>query len=164
MATKDVEAYIKKLSTPPAPGALHGVSLPGTERPGRSPIYRHHKIGDGALLTTFYPEVQSVHDLFEAAVKKRPSKRFLGTRHWNAATQSWQDQYEWETYGEVAERRKNLGAGIVEIHKAVGHGADKYGVGLWSQNRAEWQITGRLMVAHAMFPSVNCRLNQFLNV
>ncbi|PNP41074.1 AMP-binding enzyme [Trichoderma gamsii] len=151
MATKDVEAYIKKLSTPPAPGALHGVALPGTERPGRTPIYRHHKIGDGALLTTFYPEVQSVHDLFEASVKKRPNKRCLGTRHWNAATQSWQDQYEWETYAEVAERRKNLGAGIVEIHKANGHNADKYGVGLWSQNRAEWQITDLALASQSLF-------------
>lgn len=148
MATKDVEAYIKTLSTPPAPGALHGVAIPGSERPGRTAVYRHHKIGDGALLTTFYPEIQSVNDLFEASVKKRPNKRCLGTRHWNAATQSWQDQYEWETYAEVAERRKNLGAGIVEIHKAIGHNADKYGVGLWSQNRAEWQITGRLIPAH----------------
>ncbi|KAH8125840.1 hypothetical protein ACSS6W_005605 [Trichoderma asperelloides] len=151
MATKDVEAYIKTLSTPPAPGALHGVAIPGSERPGRTAVYRHHKIGDGALLTTFYPEIQSVNDLFEASVKKRPNKRCLGTRHWNAATQSWQDQYEWETYAEVAERRKNLGAGIVEIHKAIGHNADKYGVGLWSQNRAEWQITDLALASQALF-------------
>jgi long-chain acyl-CoA synthetase len=148
MATKDMAAYIKSLSTPPAPGVLHGVSIPGSERPGRSAIYRHHKIGDGPLLTTFNPEIQSVNDLFEAAVKKRPGKRCLGTRHWNVSTQAWQDQYEWETYAEVAERRKNLGAGLVDIHKSIGHNQDKYGVGLWSQNRAEWQITGRLAPAH----------------
>lgn len=143
LATKDTAAYIKSLTTPPAPGAPHGVAIAGTERPGRTAIYRHHKIGDGPLLTTFNPEIQSVHDLFENAVKKRPSKRCLGTRLWNPSTQSWADTYEWETYGEVAERRKNLGAGIVEIHKSIGHTLDKYPVGLWSQNRAEWQITGR---------------------
>lgn len=156
MATKDTAAYIKGLSTPPAPGALHGVAIAGSERPGRTAIYRHHKIGDGPLLTTFSPEIQSVHDLFEAAVKKRPSKRCLGTRHWNASTQSWQEQYEWETYGEVAERRNNLGAGLVEIHSRVGHNQDKYPVGLWSQNRAEWQITGRLTLARS--GALHCRL------
>ncbi|KAK4075103.1 uncharacterized protein Triagg1_4767 [Trichoderma aggressivum f. europaeum] len=153
MATtpKDTAAYIKGLTAPPAPGAPHGVAIAGTERPGRTAIYRHHKIADGPLLTTFDPEIQSVHDLFEKAVKKRPSKRFLGTRHWNPSTQSWADTYEWETYGEVAERRKNLGAGLVEIHKSVGHTLDKYPVGLWSQNRAEWQITDLALASQSLF-------------
>jgi hypothetical protein len=46
------------------------------------------------------------------------------------------------TYQEVADRRKNLGAGIAELHRQVGITTEKYGVGLWSQNRPEWQIAG----------------------
>lgn len=45
------------------------------------------------------------------------------------------------TYSEVAVRRKNFGIGIRELNTQAGQTADKYGVGLWCQNRPEWQIT-----------------------
>ena len=46
------------------------------------------------------------------------------------------------SYGTVQERRANLGAGIVEANRQVGISERKYGVGLWCQNRPEWQLTG----------------------
>lgn len=46
------------------------------------------------------------------------------------------------SYETVAQRRANLGAGIREIGKRAGITDYQYGVGLWSQNRPEWQITG----------------------
>lgn len=58
----------------------------------------------------------------------------------------------WMTYAEVAERRKNLGAGIVELHHKVGISAPKFGVGIWSQNRPEWQITGQSVPLAARAP------------
>ena len=46
------------------------------------------------------------------------------------------------SYGTVAQRRAKLGAGIREIGKRAGITDHQYGVGLWSQNRPEWQMTG----------------------
>ena len=45
-------------------------------------------------------------------------------------------------YGTVQNRRANLGVGIVEVNKRAGVVEQKYGVGLWCQNRPEWQLTG----------------------
>lgn len=39
-------------------------------------------------------------------------------------------------------RRKNFGAGLVHLHKQAGVTEESYAVGLWCQNRPEWQITG----------------------
>ena len=142
MAPKDPSVIINELKQPPPPGSPYGVPIPGSERPGRSAVYRHWRFRDQPLLATFDPEVQTLHDLFDRSVRKYPNNRCFGTRNWNQATRTWSDKFEWVTYAQVAERRKNLGAGIVEIHKAISHPKDKYGVGLWSQNRAEWQITG----------------------
>lgn len=46
-------------------------------------------------------------------------------------------------YQTVQQRRAKLGAGIIELHKQAGISDDKYGVGLWCQNRREWQLMGR---------------------
>ena len=35
-----------------------------------------------------------------------------------------------------------MGAGLVHLHKQVGVTEQSYGIGLWCQNRPEWQITG----------------------
>lgn len=40
----------------PPPGKPHGVPLPGTERPGRTPIYRNWLAKD-EMLTTIDPKV-----------------------------------------------------------------------------------------------------------
>lgn len=48
------------------------------------------------------------------------------------------------TYDEVKKRRANLGAGIVQVTKEAGVLDQKYGVGLWCQNRPEWQLTGKI--------------------
>ncbi|GKT57476.1 AMP-binding enzyme [Colletotrichum tofieldiae] len=126
--TKDTTAYIQELATPPPPGSPYGLPIPGSEKEGRSAIYRHWRFRDGPLLSTFDPAVQTVHDLFEESAKKRPNARCLGHRAWNAATKDWENKYTWATYAEVAERRKNFGAGLVEIHQKIGITSDHYGL------------------------------------
>ncbi|GKT51919.1 long chain acyl-CoA synthetase 7, peroxisomal [Colletotrichum spaethianum] len=149
--TKDTAAYIQELATPPPPGSPYGVPIPGSEKEGRSAIYRHWRFRDGPLLSTFDPAVQTVHDLFEESAKKRPNSRCLGHRAWNPATKDWDNKYTWATYAEVAERRKNFGAGLVEIHQKIGITSDHYGVGLWSQNRPEWHITDLGAASQSLF-------------
>ena len=47
------------------------------------------------------------------------------------------------SYETVAERRAKLGVGIKELCRRAGIEDEKFGVGLWSQNRPEWQLIGR---------------------
>ncbi|WKT38665.1 AMP-dependent synthetase/ligase [Fusarium oxysporum f. sp. vasinfectum] len=137
---KDYDALYKRLTTVPPPGKPYGIPVPGTERPNRTAAYRHWAVGDGPLVTALEPGINSTHDVLERSARKWPNSRCLGTRHWNQATQQWEDKYDWISYGDFDARRKNFGAGLVEIHKAINYSPEKYGVGLWSQNRAEWQI------------------------
>lgn len=139
----DVKALIAKCSTPPPPGSPYSLPVPGSERENRTPVYRNWAFRDGPLLERLEPHCLTFHDLFEEAWQARPTKRMLGHRPWNPTTKTWEPKYEWQTYAEVAERRKNLGAGIAELHHRIGVTAQSYGVGIWSQNRPEWQITGQ---------------------
>lgn len=66
--------------------------------------------------------------------------------------------YGWEDYGTVAQRRANLGAGLMKLHRELGVTEDKFGVGLWSQNRPEWQITGKDAVFEALLLRVQRKL------
>jgi len=149
---QETRNYIKTISTPPPPGTPYALPIPGTERPNRTPIYRHWRFQNGPLLETYDPSIRTVHDLFEYSVGQNPNNRCLGWRPWNPTTKTWEPRYVWITYAEVAERRKNLGAGIVELHHRVGHKADKYGVGLWAQNRPEWQITELALLSQSLWP------------
>ncbi|KAJ4129400.1 medium-chain fatty acid-CoA ligase faa2 [Fusarium equiseti] len=137
---KDYDILYKKLTTNPPPGRPYGVPVAGTEKPNRTAAYRHWAVGDGPLVTALEPGINSTHDILNRSARKWPNSKCLGTRHWNQATQQWEDKYDWITYADFDVRRKNFGAGIVEIHKAINYAPEKYGVGLWSQNRAEWQI------------------------
>ena len=144
MSFADVHKAIARLAPPPPPGSPYGVPVPGSERPNRTPVYRHWRFRDGPLQTTYDPSIQTFHDLFECSVKHRGNKYALGSRPWNPATKTWEEKYTWMTYAEVAQRRKDIGAGIVELHHRLGVKDDKYGVALWAQNRPEWHLVGKL--------------------
>jgi long-chain acyl-CoA synthetase len=143
---KEVVAYTKIISQPPPPGSPYGLPVPGSERPNRTAAYRHYRFQNIPLLEVLNPSIRTLHDVFEDVATRKPKADCLGHRPWNPVTRKWEDRYEWQSFAQVAERRKNLGAGIVELHRKVGVTAMKYGVGLWSQNRPEWAITGVLLV------------------
>lgn len=142
---------IANLSAVPAPGKPHGVPVPGTETDKRSPIYRHYRFRDGPLVSTFDPNVQTLYDYFQDAVRKFGNAKALGTRPWNPQTKTWENKYTWLTYNEVSTKSKNVGAGLVEIHNRAGITDDKYGIGLWSQNRAEWHISDFGIISQSLF-------------
>lgn len=133
------DAYVRILKTPPPAGTPYSLPVPGSEKENRTPIYRHWQFVDKPLLETLDPKVLTVHDSFEASLKKRANYRCLGSRPWDAESQTF-GQFEWMTYSEVAARRENFGKGIVELHRKSGVMTPKYGIGLWCQNRPEWQI------------------------
>lgn len=153
MAPKqDTAAYINTIAQPPPPGSPYALPIPGTERPNRTPIYRHWRFLNGPLLETFDPAHRTIHDLFEVSVASVPRNKCLGYRPWNPNTKTWENKFVWSTYAEVAERRKNYGAGIVEIHQRIGVKEDKYAVGIWAQNRPEWQITELALLSQSLWP------------
>ena len=51
----------------------------------------------------------------------------------------------------MQKRRANFGVGIVEINKQAGVLNQTYGVGLWCQNRPEWQLTGEICTVPTIF-------------
>jgi len=146
--TKDVENNIKLLSPPPAKLAPYSVPIPGSEKEGRSAVYRNWRFANSQLLTTLDPAVRTGHDVFESSAKKYPKNRCLGERSYDGVSKTW-GPYSWQTYAEVAERRKNFGAGIRDLHEKAGVTGANYGVGLWCQNRPEWQITGMFVLSRS---------------
>jgi long-chain acyl-CoA synthetase len=138
----DSDTYANYLRGAPAPGSPYSLPIPNSEREGYSATYRHFRFVDQPLLKTLNPRIQTSHDSFEAAARKWPTRRCLGSRPWDSATKTF-GSYSWITYEETAARRKKFGAGLIELHKKAGIKDDRqYGVGLWCQNRPEWQISG----------------------
>ncbi|KAF1918210.1 hypothetical protein BDU57DRAFT_514861 [Ampelomyces quisqualis] len=139
-----------ELHDPPAKGQPYSVALPGTQREGRSAVYRHFRFTDKPLLASLIPEINTPHEAFENSVARHPRNKCLGHRPYDPVTKKW-GAYEWQDYATVASRRKNFGVGLVHLHKQAGVTAQKYGVGLWCQNRPEWQITDLACMSQGLY-------------
>jgi long-chain acyl-CoA synthetase len=84
--------------------------------------------------------------MFETTAIRQPKAPCLGWRPFDPVTKTF-GPYQWIDYGTVQRRRAEFGAGLVELHNKH-HCArpGQYGIGLWCQNRPEWQITGTLII------------------
>jgi long-chain acyl-CoA synthetase len=125
------------------------VGLPRSEKPDRSQVYRHWRFQDG-LVETLDPAVRTGHDMFEVTALRIPNSPCLGWRPYDSEKKTF-GPYEWMDYGTVQKRRANFGVGLVEIHRQAGISESKYGVGLWSQNRPESQITDLACMSQSLF-------------
>lgn len=79
-----------------------------------------------------------------------PKSKCLGDRPYDPHTKTW-GQYRWQTYGEVRKRRADIGVGIIMLHEQLGITGKQYGVGLWCQNRPEWQLVDLACISQAIF-------------
>ncbi|KAF1966407.1 long-chain-fatty-acid-CoA ligase 1 [Bimuria novae-zelandiae CBS 107.79] len=129
-----------ELAPPPPKGQPYGVPLPGSKTEGRTAVYRHWRFTDKPLLETLDPAITTPHEAFEAAAVRYPKNRCLGHRPYDPVTKTF-GAYVWQDYETVHRRRKNFGTGLVHLHKQAGVTEQSYGIGLWCQNRPEWQIT-----------------------
>ncbi|EMC96297.1 hypothetical protein BAUCODRAFT_470013 [Baudoinia panamericana UAMH 10762] len=143
-------AEAAKIYAPPPVGAPHSVSVAGTETPGRSPVYRHWRQKDAGPIHTLDPAVTTIHELFEQTANRVPGKRCLGQRPYDAASKTW-GPYLWETYAQVQKRRADFGVGLVALHEQAGATGVQHGVGLWCQNRPDWQIVDLACVSQSLF-------------
>jgi len=142
-------ARANEIRVPPPPGAPYSVAVEGSEEPGRSKIYRHWRFKDG-FLHSLDPQITSAHDYFEQTANRVPNAKCLGQRPYDAMRKTF-GPYVWETYGQVQERRKNFGVGLVHLHSKHGITGRQYGVGLWCQNRPEWQVVDLGCMSQALY-------------
>ncbi|PSN68508.1 long-chain-fatty-acid-CoA ligase 1 [Corynespora cassiicola Philippines] len=140
----------KELAAPPPKGQPYSVPLPGSQAEGRSAVYRHWKFANRPLLDTLDPSINTAHEAFEAAAVRYAKNRCLGHRPYDPATKTF-GAYVWQDYETVQQRRKNLGAGLVHLHRQSGITERSYGVGLWCQNRPEWQLTDLACMSQALY-------------
>lgn len=141
--------YAEELQGPPAKGQPHSLPLSNSQKPGRTPIYRHYKFRDG-LLETLDPEVKTVHDMFEITANRIPHSPGFGTRTWNSTKKAW-EPFEWIEYETMQKKKTNFGKGLVELHEREGIVGRQYGVGLWCQNRVEWQVADLGCVSQSLY-------------
>lgn len=128
----------REYSKPPPKGHPYSVALPNSQKQDRSPIYRHWRFRDG-LLDTLDPAIQSVHDIFESTAHRQPHAPCLGHRPWLSAKNTF-GPYEWIDYETVQQRKNAIGVGLIELHTKEGITGANHGIGLWCQNRPEWQL------------------------
>lgn len=138
-----------KIIAPPPLGKPYSVPLSNSQQAGRSQVYRHWRQVDG-LLYSLDPKTTTAHDMFESGLASKPKNKCLGHRPYDAQNKSW-GPYVWETYEDVSKRRTNFGKGLVEILASVGVTGRQHGIGLWCQNRPEWQITDLAAMSQSLF-------------
>lgn len=139
----------QKIIPAPPPGAPYGVAIPETQKEGRSAVYRHWRAKD-RMIHSLDPSISTIHEMFEASANRAPNSRCLGHRPYDAATKTY-GPYVWQTYGEIQQRKANFGAGLVGLLESVGVHGRQHGVGLWCQNRPEWQIVDLGCVSQSLF-------------
>ena len=127
----------------------YSVPLKNSQKPGRTSVYRHWRHRDG-LLQTIDPNIRTAHDMFESTALRIPNSPALGYRPFDSSKKSF-GPYEWLDYETVQKRRANFGVGLVELHAREGISGKQYGVGLWCQNRPEWQLTDLACMSQSLF-------------
>ncbi|KAL4947959.1 hypothetical protein BDW69DRAFT_177402 [Aspergillus filifer] len=143
-------ARAAELNQEPPKGQPYSVPIPGTQKEGRSPIYRSYHAQD-ELVKTLDPNVTTAHEIFESTANAHPKTDCLGWRPYDPVKKSW-GPYQWLSYGMVQKRRTDFGSGLVELHhKHECARPGQYGVGLWCQNRPEWQITDLACMSQGLY-------------
>ncbi|KAH6585096.1 hypothetical protein BASA60_000691 [Batrachochytrium salamandrivorans] len=144
--------------TPDVLGKINVKAVPVTQSVDplvETAVYRS-VLAPGELMSTM-PNMSTMHEVFEVTRLKQPNQPALGTRHAHVhpitGVVSW-GPYVFQTYAEVAKQRDHLAWGIQHIYTNVVHGSpfDKWHLGIFSINRAEWVITD--LAAHAFSVAV----------
>ncbi|KAJ7184259.1 hypothetical protein C8R46DRAFT_983261 [Mycena filopes] len=115
------------------------VPVPGTKRPGQTAHYINGMWG--ALDPTKY-SIQTLPDIFGSGLSRAKDRPFLGHRPVvSKQPLKFANHYEWQTYGQVDIRRRDIGSAITHLFQTgVIGGGELETVGIWSINRPEWQI------------------------
>ncbi|CCH44558.1 Long chain fatty acyl-CoA synthetase [Wickerhamomyces ciferrii] len=90
------------------------VPIQGTEKPGFSPIYRN-SASLNKLIPNPSPELNTLHALFENAVRLFGDSDCLGERLMNSQTGKLDDFFTFETYKQINQRKINIASGLINL-------------------------------------------------
>ncbi|KAI6043090.1 hypothetical protein EDC04DRAFT_2600482 [Pisolithus marmoratus] len=116
-----------------------GVTVPGTKQPGQTAHYRNAIYG---LLDPNAPSFpKTLQDIFNNGYSFNPDANLLGHRPVLSKSPLKFGPYVWQTYRQVDARRRRIGSAL---HRLFSTGelkaTDMETVGIWAQNRPEWQL------------------------
>jgi len=118
---------------------VQSVPVPGTKRPGQTAHYRNALWGFFDANTPGV--VKTLPEIFEAGHNLNPDGRLLGHRPVVSTQPLKFGPYIWQTYRQVDVRRRKIGSALHQLFKdGVLQRDDMETVGIWSQNRPEWQL------------------------
>lgn len=124
------------------------VIVPGSEKEGYSPIYRN-------VVNPDIKSAETMYDIFHIGREKSPNKPCLGHRPWDPATGDFKREFSWLTYAEVEELRTAVGSGLCQLVEGGklgdGVGISHWNVGIWCQNRPEFQVVEQSCHAYSRY-------------
>ncbi|KAK7440178.1 medium-chain fatty acid-CoA ligase faa2 [Stygiomarasmius scandens] len=124
------------------------VEVPGTRRSGQTGHYRNAIWG---LLNGETPgALRTLDQIFDLGIKAGRDSDFLGHRPLISTNPlKFAPRYVWQTWGQVDERRRLVGSALSHLFSRGELGGGEYEtVGIWSQNRPEWQIVDLALHAY----------------
>lgn len=133
------------------------VPLPNTKAPGYSAIYRN-KASVNGLINLPHPALTTLYETYECSATVYANRKAIGVRKKQA--DGLFGPYEWETYAQVSNRKRNFGSGILyslknnkfktqseahlkidNHHKVVAKGEMSFVLSQFSHNRKEWLLS-----------------------
>ncbi|KAG6335217.1 hypothetical protein ID866_3862 [Astraeus odoratus] len=139
------------------------VEVPGTKRPGQTAHYHNgehfRSIAEsifnsfaaifGLLDTNAPTALKTLPDVFNNGYSMNPDAKLLGHRPLLSKTPLKFGPYVWQTYRQVDVRRRRIGSALHHMFNTGELKAtDLETVGLWSQNRPEWQLVDLALHAY----------------
>ena len=129
--------------------------MPGTRKEGQTGVYRNTIFNHGTELLSIYSNPnypKTAYECFEHGLKVKPNAKCLGKRPWSSTLGDYEPRYTWETYAEIAERRTNVGAGLMHLaeNDLALSPVTGWTVGIWALNRPEWQVVSLATTAYSL--------------
>ncbi|KIL69616.1 hypothetical protein M378DRAFT_1048314 [Amanita muscaria Koide BX008] len=131
----------KTIPLPPViPYDKQSAEVAGTKRPGQTAHYRNAIFG--SQIEDAPNSFKTLDEVFDSGLKTGRNQPFLGHRPIVSKNPlRFANAYVWETYGQIDERRRHIGSALHAMFSKGEVGGGEYEtVGIWSQNRPEWQI------------------------
>lgn len=90
------------------------ISIPGTEEPGYSGVYRN-KIFSNGLKKTLTPYLTTYHEFFKNAVDLFKDKPCLAGRKYDYVAKNSANEYSSKSFKEIDEMKSTYGSGILYL-------------------------------------------------
>ncbi|KAI5122041.1 hypothetical protein M0805_006026 [Coniferiporia weirii] len=124
------------------------VEVSGTRRPGQTGLLSG---AWGLKALESQSHVRTLLDVFDLGLSLSANDPFLGHRPVISTNPlKFAGHFVWETYSQIDVRRRNLGSALHKLFaEGVLGGGELDTVGIWSQNRPEWQVIDLALHAYA---------------